>query len=332
MSERRTALRPHTLTTAGARDSEEGVSLADLAVFYEHPAWFEPLWAALDRRGLDWTKVHAGDHSFDPARSPPPAPVILSRMAMSSFLREAEHPIFYAQSLFEHWEGQGARVVNGPALQVDTSKARQLSLIRRLGFGAPETRVVHRAADLRKAAAELRFPVLVKADIGGSGAGIVSYDTPEELAEAVAAGTTPVGVNGVALVQEYAPIRGNRIVRVETLNGRFLYAVSVESGGFDLCLADVCMVAPGKASLVLEAVTPSREVIAASEAIARAARLDVGGVEYLVDDRDGQVKFYDINALSNFVANPREVVGFDPHDNLIDFIEEAIGARGRAAA
>ena len=298
--------------------------MPDLAVFYEHPAWFEPLWAALDRRGLSWTKVHAGDHSFDPAGSPPPAPVVLSRIAMSSFLRESEHPIFYAQSLFDHWEGQGARVLNGAALQADTSKARQLSLIRRLGLGAPETRVVHRAADLAKAAAELRFPVLVKADIGGSGAGIVRYDTPGELSAAVAEGTTPVGVNGVSLVQEYAPIRGNRIVRVETLNGRFLYAVSVESGGFDLCLADVCMVAPGKASLALEAVTPPAEVIAASEAIARAARLDVGGVEYLVDDRDGEVKFYDINALSNFVAKPLEVLGWDPHDRLVDNLEQAI--------
>ena len=306
--------------------------MADLAVFYEHPSWFEPLFAALDRHGLDWTAVHAGDHGFDPAGSPAPAPVVLSRIAMSSFLREQEHPIFYAQSLFDHWEGQGARVLNGPALQIDTSKARQLSLIRRLGYGAPETRVVHRAADLTAAAAALRFPVLVKGDIGGSGAGIVRYDTPEDLAEAVAARTTPVGVNGVALVQEYAPIRGNRIVRVETLNGRFLYAVSVESGGFDLCLADVCMVAPGKASLALESVTPPAEVIAASEAIARAARIDVGGVEYLIDDRDGQVKFYDVNALSNFVANPQAVLGFDPHDDLIAFIKSSIASQRRAAA
>ena len=306
--------------------------MPDLAVFYEHPAWFEPLFAALDRHGLDWIKLHAGDHSFDPARSPPPAPVVLSRIAMSAFLREQEHPIFYAQSLFEHWQGQGARVLNGAALQIDTSKARQLSLIRRLGYGAPETRVVHRAADIPVVAAGLRFPLLVKADIGGSGAGIVRYDTPGELADAIAAGTTPMGVNGVSLVQEYAPIRGNRIVRVETLNGRYLYAVSVESGGFDLCLADVCMTAPGKASLALEAVTPPAEVIAAAEAIARAARLDVGGVEYLIDDRDGQVKFYDINALSNFVANPREVLGFDPHDNLIEFIAGAIAGRQRAAA
>jgi ribosomal protein S6-L-glutamate ligase RimK-like protein len=306
--------------------------LTDLAVVYEHPKWFEPLFAALDRRGVDHVAIDAADHVFDPAGTPPPAPVILNRIGMSAFLRAAEHPIFYAQSLFDHWEGQGARVVNGAALHIDTSKARQLSLIARLGYATPATRAAHRAADLPKAAADLRFPVLVKADIGGSGAGIVRYDTPDELAAAVADGTTPMGLNGVVLVQEYAPIRGGRIVRVETLGGRFLYAVSVESGAFDLCLADVCLVEPGRPSFAFEAVTPAAEVIAACEAIAQAAQLDVGGLEYLVDDRDGAVRFYDINALSNFVADPMTVLGYDPHDRLIDFLQVEIAAKRKAAA
>jgi glutathione synthase/RimK-type ligase-like ATP-grasp enzyme len=306
--------------------------VADLAVFYEHPAWFEPLFAALDRRGVDWVAIHAGDHVFDAAPAPPPAPVILNRVGMSAFLREPEHPIFYARTLFDHWEGQGARVINGAALDVDSSKTRQISLIRRLGFNAPETRAAHRIADVPKAAEGLPFPVLVKPDIGGSGAGIVAFDTPEELADAARRGELPMGVNSTVLVQEKAPIRGGRIVRVETLNGRYLYACGVESGGFDLCLADVCMVEPGKASLALEAVTPPPAVIAAAEAIVQAARIDVGGVEYLVDDRDGSVKFYDVNALSNFVADPVRVLGFDPHDNLIDYLVEQIGLAKQKAA
>ena len=35
-------------------------------------------------------------------------------------------------------------------------------------------------------------------------------------------------------------------------------------------------------------------------------QLDVGGIEYLVDDRDGEHYFYDINALSNFVADAEQ--------------------------
>ena len=52
--------------------------------------------------------------------------------------------------------------------------------------------------------------------------------------------------------------------------------------------------------------------------IAHDVSLDVGGVEFLTDARDGTVYYYDINALSNFVADPVRVVGFDPFARLVD--------------
>ena len=305
----------------------------DLAVVYEHPQWFEPLFAALARRGVDFARTPLAGHSFDPAGSPPPAPVTLSRVAMSSFLREPEHPIFYAQSLFAHWEAQGGRVVNASALPVDTSKARQLSLISSLGLAIPATRVVHRRADLVRAAEGLRYPVLVKADIGGSGAGIVRYDTSEELAEAARAGSTPVGVNGVSLIQEYTPRRGDRITRVEVMNGRILYAMEVESPGdtFDLCPADACLVRPGAAALTMTRIEPDADLARAVLAIAREAKMEIGSVECLIDDRDGTRRFFDINALSNFVAKPMEVLGFDPHDDVVDWLLQLVSERKAAA-
>ena len=33
--------------------------MTDLAILYEHPAWFAPLFAALDRRGIDYVTLHA---------------------------------------------------------------------------------------------------------------------------------------------------------------------------------------------------------------------------------------------------------------------------------
>ncbi|HEX8482224.1 MAG TPA: alpha-L-glutamate ligase [Allosphingosinicella sp.] len=299
----------------------------DLAILYEHPAWFEPLFAALGRRGVSFEAIRLSDHSFDPASTEVPAPVVLSRVAMSSFLREAEHGIFYAESLLAHWADNGARVLNGAeVIAVDSSKARQLSLIAGLGYEAPRTRVVHRRADLMEAARTMGWPLLVKANIGGSGAGIVRYSGEDELARSIAAGTVPESVDSVLLLQDYVPARGGVITRVETLAGRFLYAIEVESGGdsFDLCPADACLAQPGRAAVRMTAVTPPAELVEAAERIARAAGLDVGGVEYLVDDRDGAALFYDINALSNFVAKPLDVLGWDPHDRLVDFLEEAI--------
>ena len=75
----------------------------------------------------------------------------------------------------------------------------------------------------------------------------------------------------------------------------------------------------------MEGYVPPRAVVQAVVAITRAARIDLGGVEYLVNDRDGDVYYYDINALSNFVTDAVRVVGFDPYAVLVDYLV----ARGR---
>lgn len=300
--------------------------MTDLAVLYEHPRWFEPLFAALNARGVGHEAIHAGALTHDPADPVPPASVIFNRVAMSSFLREPDHPIFYAQALLAQWERAGARVLNGPAvLALDASKARQLSLIASLGLAIPATRVAHRQADLPAAANDMSFPIVVKANIGGSGAGITRYDTPAALAEAAAARTLPDSIDNVWLAQEFVPARGGRITRIETLAGRFLYAIDVDGGGgFDLCPADACLVEPGKPAVTIVRADPAPELIEAAERIARAAGLDVGGVEVMVDDRDGTARFFDVNALSNFVADPVPLLGFDPHERLVDWLAAVI--------
>lgn len=309
--------------------------MPDLAILYEHPLWFKPLFAALERRGVDYLPIPLAGHHYDPASRDVPAPLVFNRIAMSSILRDPDHAIFYTQALLQHWRGNGAAVINGPeALAIDSSKAVQLSLIQRLGLHTPRTLVVHRAADLAAAAEALGFPLLVKANIGGAGAGIARYDTADELAAAVAEGSVPASVDKVLLVQDYAPPRDGKIVRIETLGGRYLYAIDVVSGGatFDLCPADVCVTAPGKPVVTMTRADPEAEVIRDAEAIVAAAGIDVGGVELLVDDRDGTVRFYDVNALSNFVANPLDVLGWDPHERLVDYLVGRIAVSTRLEA
>lgn len=305
--------------------------MADLAVYYEHPEWFRPLFAALDRRGIDWLAIPIQDHVFDPGDLSAPAPVILNRLAMSSFLRQDEHALFYSQAVLAHWELAGARVINGAAaMAVDTNKARQLSLFNKLGLAIPRTRAVHRQEDIVRVAEGFDFPLIVKPNIGGSGSGVTRYDSLEELASFV--GTLPVGVDGVTLVQDYVPADSARVIRCEILAGRFLYAIALNGAGstFDLCPADVCMT--DKPSITIEAYTPPADIIAAVEAVAAAGHLDICGVEYMIDERDGQARFYDINALSNFVADPMSVLGYDPHEQLVDFLVAEIATHKRDAA
>ena len=298
--------------------------MPDLAILYEHPRWFLPLFAALDARGVAYEATNIGDHRYDPASRDVPAPVVFNRVSMSSFLRADDHPIFYAGSLLARWESLGARIVNGPkAMAIDMSKARQIGLLTDLGLATPRTLVVHRAADVPAAADAIGYPLIVKANIGGSGANVARYDGRGAVAAAVADGSLPQSIDRVLLVQDYVPPRGGTTTRVETLGGRFLYGIDVASGGdtFDLCLADVCAV-PGEIGMSVG--TPPPQVIAGVEAIAAAMQLDVGGIEYMIDDRDGSPRFYDINVLSNFVADPLPLLGYDPHERLVDFLIAAI--------
>src|SRR5262249_26347761 len=132
-------------------------------------------------------------------------------------------------------------------------------------------------------------------------------------------------------VQEFLPARDSAITRIEVLNGEFLYAIRITTdfSNFNLCPADICQrdasleVCPATAPKKLQVVKadPPPEAITAALALARESSLDVGGIEYLIDDRDGRICFYDINALSNFVTNAVEIVGFDPTAKFVDYIE-----------
>jgi hypothetical protein len=308
-----------------------------IAVYYEHPDWFRPLFAELERRDLPHVRIDAHRHSYDPTVSAESGyGLLFNRMSPSAYLRSVGHSLFFTLGYLAELERRGVRVINGrQSYTYETSKALQLQLLDKLGLDAPRTRVINHYSVAPAAAQGLRFPVVVKANVGGSGAGIARYDTPEALAEAALLAEIDMGPDGSALVQEYIPARDKRITRVETLGGRYLYAINVYTDGdsFNLCPADICRTADGaeltrsacpvdapKSGLTVEATTPSPEVIAAVERIAAAACLDVGGIELMVDDRDGRLLYYDINALSNFVADARNVIGFDPHERLVDFL------------
>ncbi|MGL1774808.1 ATP-grasp domain-containing protein, partial [Vibrio parahaemolyticus] len=86
-------------------------------------------------------------------------------------------------------------------------------------------------SQLIRATNGLRFPVVVKANIGGSGAGIVKYNSEASLTEDILQNQIDFGIDHTALVQEYIPARGGYITRVETLGGKFLYAIKVYTSG-----------------------------------------------------------------------------------------------------
>src|SRR5215211_685953 len=106
------------------------------------------------------------------------------------------------------------------AFEIEISKARQVSLLESLNLPYPKTRVINSPSLAVAAAENLRFPIVVKANIGGSGAGIVRFDSREGLISAVESGKLNLGIDQTALVQEFVPPRNGYITRVETTRRR----------------------------------------------------------------------------------------------------------------
>ena len=311
-----------------------------LAIYYEHPDWFRPLFAELGRRAFPYVKLDATRHAYDPSENKSRYAVVFNRMSPSAYLRGHGHGIFYTLQYLDHLENLGTRIINAQkAFAIEISKARQLALLDSLNLPYPKARVINHPALAVAASEGLRFPIVVKANIGGSGAGIVRFDSRDELHAAVEEGRVNLGMDQTALIQEFIPPRDGHITRVETLGGKYLYGIKVFTTGetFNLCPADICQTTNGvelarvtcpvdapKSGLRVEAFEPPRDVIRSVERIVQAAQIDVGGVEYIVDDRDGSLLYYDINALSNFVADATRVIGFDPHARLVDFLEKEV--------
>ena len=311
------------------------------AIYHEHPDWFRPLFAELERRDIPFVRLDPRAQLYDPSEKSSPYALLFNRMSPSAYLRGGVQGMFFTLGFLAHLERLRVPVVNGSkGFAVEISKARQLTLLESLGLGYPKARVINHASRAVEAIEGLRFPVVVKANIGGSGAGIVKFENRKVLEAASKANQLDFGVDHTALVQEFVPARGGHITRVETLGGKYLYAIKVFTSGesFNLCPADICQRADGvelvrsacpvnapKTGMKVEGYTPPPEVIAACEKIMQTAGIDVGGIEYMIDDRDGSLVYYDVNALSNFVADAVNVVGFDPFARLVDYLVRRAG-------
>jgi hypothetical protein len=320
-----------------------------IGVLFEHPEWFKPLFATLDRRGLPWIPVDAASLRWDPTEGPR-FDLLVNRMSPSAWTRGHAHAIQSTLGYLHYIQRWGIPVVNGlDAWRLEISKSAQLDLFETLGVPYPRARVINHPREAVAAAEGLRYPIVVKPNIGGSGAGIVRFDSRQALETSVAAGAVSLGLDDTALVQEFLPAEGGHITRLEILQHELLYAIQItppRDHGFNLCPADICQiddeaapasagaeadfeVCPAKPAMHIAATTAPDEVVRQALAISRAAGLDVCGIEYLVDSRDGRPYFYDVNALSNFVTDAVTVVGFDPFEWLTDVIEARLAARVR---
>jgi glutathione synthase/RimK-type ligase-like ATP-grasp enzyme len=229
----------------------------------------------------------------------------------------------------------GGRVLNGAEVfALELSKSAQATLLRTLGIDCPRSLTFNDTSALRAYSGEIEWPALLKPDQGGSGARIQVVESLDEIDAIFKRDPANWLPDNLFLLQEYLPHDPDRgIVRLEFLGGELLYAMRVITHGrFNLCPSPVCNPDDGDGvCAVPEAVVDAPPVefvpypdvpadaVETAARIVRAAKLDVGGIEYL-ETPTGRRVFYDINANSNLRPSVAAAFGFDPFERVVDYL------------
>ena len=280
----------------------------------------KPLFEELQKRKIPFVRINAAEHTYNPAEREVPYSILVNRVSSSAYRRGNVQGIFQSSRYIAHVERLGISVLNGTSAQeIEGSKAKQLDLLASLGVPFPKTRIVNHISQVIPAARGLRFPIVVKVNLPVYNNTVRKFSTIESLQRAVDLDQVSLGIDHSAIIQEYIQSHDNHIVRVETLNGKFLYAVKVFTD------RETFNLRPGDSSngFRVEAYSPPQLIVRDVELIAKAARLDSGSIEYVIDNNE-QVHYTNILALSNFVSNPIQTIGFDPIVSFVDYIQERL--------
>jgi glutathione synthase/RimK-type ligase-like ATP-grasp enzyme len=314
----------------------------ELVVLHEHPEWQKPLFAALERRGVRFAAFDVTRAAFTNIDRPP-ARVYFNQASPSAYVRGNTRAVPLALAYMRTLETLGARVLNGAdVFALELSKSAQAALLHSLGIATPFSLTFNDPAALRQYASRITWPAVLKPDQGGSGARIQVVESVEQVEEIFRRDPSYWLPDNLFLLQEYLPHDPDQgIVRLEFLGGELLYAMRVKTHGrFNLCPSPVCNPEEGEGVCEVpvqqEEAPPvefhpyrevPREAVETAKRIVSAARLDVGGIEYL-ETPDGRRVFYDVNANSNLRPSVAAAWGFDPFERVVDYLCDELRRTG----
>ena len=317
------------------------MSTPALTVLYEHPTWQQPLFDALDKRGVDYLAYDVKSAAFD-LRQDVQASIIFNQLSPSAYVRGNGHAVPLALALLDHFESNGARVLNGAsAFRLELDKIAQIRLMRDLGMDYPWTIGFNNVEALWEHEEALNFPAILKPNQGGSGARMAEVNSLKELKFLLEEDSSFWQPDPVLLLQEkldHDPAKQG-IVRLEFLDGELLYAMRVIGvSGFNLCPSIDCNPeGDEEGACAVPSATPKSdpqflpypevpaEVVEEASRLFKATGFDVGALEYLITS-DGRRVFYDINANSNLRRSVGLAMGFDPFDRVAEYLERQISS------
>ncbi|MBW9108971.1 alpha-L-glutamate ligase [Microbacterium trichothecenolyticum] len=271
-------------------------------LLHDNPEWLRVFELAFADAGVPLRTWEWHEFPLTLDQAPPPG-VYWSRLSASAHTRGRPHAKDSARALLGWLESWDRRVVGGSQVaELEVSKAAQHAALRRAGLDVPRTVAVADPTQLVPAAAGFAAPFIVKHNQGGKGLGVRRFDGVEELAVEIETGGIDPSPDGITLVQEYLTSRDGSITRAEFVDGRFVYAVRVDtSGGFELCPAEACDVpgTPAEQFTLRHDIGSTHPLVRAYERFLAAHRIEIAGIEF-VETLDGRVVTYDVNTNTNY--------------------------------
>lgn len=311
--------------------------MSKLYIIHENMDWTRHLIKRLDEVGVPYEEWDLSTGMIDLTEEPPEG-IFYNRMSASSHTRGHRYAPELTQNILEWLEQHDAPVFNGTrALDLELSKVKQYLALNKVGIKTPKTFAATGKEQIIAAAEKLdQFPFIIKHNRAGKGLGVKLLYTIDELKEYVEGSEFEDSIDGLTLIQQYVRPADGHIVRSEFINGKFFYAVKVDSSdGFELCPADNCQINFDDAFCPVgeEAETPSKfeiqdgllskDQIARYEQFLKENQIAVAALEFIVDDQ-GDVYTYDVNTNTNYNPDAEAVADKYAMLELAHFLKEKL--------
>jgi len=302
-----------------------------VGILFENIVKVKSILSEFEKRKIPFVKINVLQHQYNPAEFNAPFSLVVNLTGLSASSRANSQWIFHTANYLAHLERIGVPVINGVnADSVENSRSKQLSLFAKLNLRFPKTRIVNHISQFVPASLSLKFPVLIKVNTESSGIKAKKFYSIRGLEDAVSLNQLSLGVDHTALVQEYLHPADNRIVRVETLDGRFLYGLKIHEHLLQKDFKDPYGYAIENFNGVrkmrpdIEPYVPPKEIVRDIERIVDEAKINVGAVEYLTDTLYEQIWFLGISSLSNLSIVESESQYFNPQKWFVDYVEQRL--------
>jgi hypothetical protein len=288
-------------------------------IIHENSEWTQHLTKRMDELNLPYEEWHL-DQGMVKLDEEPPEGVFYNRMSASSHTRGHRYAPELTASVLAWLERHGRKVFNGTkAISLEVSKVAQYMALQAQGIKTPKTVAAVGKDNILKAAEAFDGqPFITKHNRAGKGLGVQLFYSIKALKEFLEGEEFEESIDGITLIQEYIQAPEPFITRCEFVNGKFLYAVRVDtSEGFQLCPADACQIGDLYCPVGEEAEKrPKFEIIEdfhdpiiqQYEEFLRENQIAIAGIEF-IRDKNGTIYTYDVNTNTNYNRDAEEKAG-----------------------